>query len=116
MPQDPPLPGRGPFCGVACSGAGGVFESAAVLSCVMAKEAATTVAARPMMTLRFMVGIFGFAPFGALTDTTTLRSGSCAEIENYCGFTTSHAQPARKHNPPIGVIAPSHRMFVTARM
>src|SRR5256885_15247492 len=30
------------------------------------------------------------------------------------GTNTSHAQPARKHNPPSGVMAPSQRRFVIA--
>jgi hypothetical protein len=30
------------------------------------------------------------------------------------GAIASHAQPARKQRPPMGVIAPSHRIFVSA--
>src|SRR5258705_2406011 len=36
-------------------------------------------------------------------------------LRGHCGLITTSSQPARNNKPPIGVIAPSQRIFVTAR-
>src|SRR4029077_16268834 len=52
------------------------------------------------------------APFVNALRTT--RSTCATNLAYERGAITSHAQPTRKQRPPMGVIAPSHRIFVSA--
>jgi hypothetical protein len=43
------------------------------------------------------------------------RDCDCLVPGDHCGLMATKSQPARNNNPPIGVIAPSQRIFVKAR-